>query len=310
MELGHNWRVLTPAPRDGIVIVVGSINMDLVFAGLADLPIPGQTVSARNFQTLPGGKGANQASAAAAVGARVQLIAAAGIDSLGDAALVDLAARGVGLQHVKRVQEPTGVAAVLIENSGENIVIIAAGANATVAPSSVTAAETLELHNVVVLACLEIPVDTVLAWARVSRERGWTFILNPAPAQSLPVELLELVDVITPNETELAPLGTAAELLARGIRAVIVTLGEDGARLHTASGEHHQAAFACVPVDTTGAGDAFNGALAAAIAEGQSIQHAVEFAAAVGARATEALGARNALPTRADAVALLEAQRP
>ena len=301
--------MLTPAPQDGTVIVVGSINMDLVFAGLPVLPTPGQTLSARNFETLPGGKGANQASAAAAVGADVQLIGAAGTDSLGDAALADLAARGVGLAHVKRVLEPTGVAAVLIDNSGENIVIIAAGANATVEQSSVTAAETVASRNVVVLACLEVPVDTVLAWARVSRERGWTFILNPAPAQTLPVELLELVDVITPNETELAPLGSAAELLARGIRAVIVTLGGDGARLHTTSGEHHQAAFPCVPVDTTGAGDAFNGALAAAIAEGQSMENAVEFAAAVGALATEKVGARNALATRAEAVALLEAQQ-
>ena len=290
----------TPAP--GLVIVVGSVNMDLVFTGLTALPRAGQTVSAAGYETLPGGKGANQASAAAAAGARVELVARVGSDSLGDAALSDLGSRGIGLTGTSRVDGPTGVAGVLIDEAGENVVIVAPGANAQLGPDSVA---DVEASRVVVLACLEIPLPTVLAWARTSRERGWTFILNPAPARELPAELLALVDVITPNQTELQALGDAGQLVAHGIGAVVVTLGAEGAQLHTASGTVHQPAYPVDVVDTTGAGDAFNGALAAALAEGQALADAVAFAAASGALATRRVGARAALASRDELLALL-----
>lgn len=290
----------TPAP--GLVIVVGSVNMDLVFTGLQSLPRAGQTVSATGFETLPGGKGANQASAAAAAGARVELVARVGSDSLGDAALSDLQARGIGLAGTSRVDGPTGVAGVLIDEAGENVVIVAPGANAALGPDS---AAGIDEHRAVVLACLEIPLPTVLAWARLARERGWTFVLNPAPARPLPPELLQLVDVITPNQTELAALGNPQKLLEQGIGAVVVTLGAEGARLHTASGTVHQPAYPVHVVDTTGAGDAFNGALAAALAEGQALLDAVAFAAASGALATRRVGARSALASRDELLALL-----
>lgn len=295
---------MNPQPA---VIVVGSVNMDLVFTGLAALPQPGETVPASAYRTLPGGKGANQASAAAGLGADVHLVACVGDDDLGDAALADLAARGVGLGHVGRTEGATGVAGVLIDRSGENVVIVAPGANAALGPDSVAAADPFTGREVVVVACLEVPIETVLAWARVAREHGWTFILNPAPARELPNELLDLTDIVTPNATELASLATAADLVARGIRAVVVTRGGEGVDVTTADGTEHVPPFAVDVVDTTGAGDAFNGALAAALAEGQELRDAVAFAAAAGALATRRVGARDALPSREEVLALRSA---
>jgi len=283
------------------VIVVGSVNMDLVFTGLSALPLPGETISGRDFVVMPGGKGANQASAAATLGAKVQFVAAVGTDAFGIQAADDLATRGVALDHLKRVDAATGVAAVLIDDSGENSIIIAPGANAHVAASDARAiAETMD-GAAVVLACLEVPLETVLEWSRIATERAWTFILNPAPARELPAELLANTTILTPNETELAVLGTVDDLHTAGVDTVIVTRGGDGASLFAkGQPEHHQPAFFVDPVDTTGAGDAFNGALATAIARGETVAQALEFAAAVGALATRAVGARAALPTLAD----------
>jgi len=287
------------------VIVVGSVNMDLVFTGLTALPLPGETISGREFAVLPGGKGANQASAAATLGANVQFVAAVGTDAFGTEAIDDLTTRGVGLDHLKRVDGATGVAAVLIDDSGENSIIIAPGANASVAASDAQAIADSVDGAAVVLACLEVPIATVLEWSRIAAARGWTFILNPAPAQPLPAELLANTTILTPNETELAVLGTVESLHNAGVDTVVLTRGGDGASLYTAGQpEHHQPAFAVIPVDTTGAGDAFNGALATSIAEGNDVRAALAFAAAVGALATGAVGARAALPTRDEALAL------
>lgn len=292
------------------VIVVGSINMDLVFTGIPSLPRPGQTVTSAGFEVHPGGKGANQASAAAALGADVRLIAAVGTDDFAEQALADLDSRGVNLDAVSRVDGPTGVAAVLLEGSGENIVIVTPGANGALSGAT-TAASSADAATVV-LACLEVPVPAVLAWAREAARRGWPFVLNPAPApaEPLPTELLALTTVITPNETELESLGGVDALLAAGVGNVVVTRGAHGAEIfqgviRAAGGEGasrgiHQPAFAVEPVDTTGAGDAFNGALATALAEGSSLADAVEIAAATGAIATLGLGARSSLPSRAE----------
>jgi ribokinase len=291
------------------VIVVGSVNMDLLFTGLAAFPKPGQTVTSETFRIVPGGKGANQAAAAARLGGDVRFVAAIGTDELGDQAWAALDAEGVNLDSVARVEAPTGVAAVVIDTSGENSIIINPGANALVsgADAAVTAAP-FAGTPAVVLACLEVPVDTVTAWARVARSEGWTFILNPAPApaEALPAELLALVDILTPNDTELEALGSIESLQAAGVGTVIVTRGGDGADL-VAPGEaqHHQDAFPARPVDTTGAGDSFNGALAVALAEGQTVRDALRFAAATGALSTRAIGARDGLPTRAEVNDLL-----
>jgi ribokinase len=297
-------------PEKSPVIVVGSVNMDLLFTGLAAIPKPGQTVSAESFRIVPGGKGANQAAAAATLGADVRFVASVGTDDLGDQALAALDAAGVGLEHVTRVDEPTGVAAVVVDRAGENSIIINPGANALLhARDAAATAAAIGSPSAVVLACLEVPLETVTEWARIARANGWAFILNPAPApaEPLPAELLSLVTVITPNDSELEALGdgTAEALLAAGVGTVIVTRGGEGADLHEGGSSEHQDAFPADPVDTTGAGDAFNGALATALAEGQSLRDALRFAGATGALSTRAFGARDGLPTRAEVDALL-----
>lgn len=284
-------------PVSAPVIVVGSINMDLVFTEVERIPEPGETVSGGAFQVLPGGKGANQASAAARLGARSVFVARIGTDDFGDRALDDLAASGVELGLIERVQGSTGVAAVVIDRTHENAIIIAPGANAELGPESVSSAPDDE--DAVVLACLEVPLPTVHAWAKLARERGWRFVLNPAPAQALSDELLSLVTVLTPNQHELEVMGRSPEdLLAAGVGAVVVTLGGDGAELHrTDQPVAKQAAYSVDVLDTTGAGDAFNGALAVALAEGRPLEAALARGAAAGALATRKVGARTSQPT-------------
>jgi ribokinase len=280
------------------VIVVGSVNMDLVFTGLDHIPAPGETVRSGSFAIMPGGKGANQASASARLGMPTTLVARVGSDDLGTQALADLTASGVDVSLVERVDAATGVAGVLIDRTSENVVIVASGANALL--SAETAGAAPQLDHAVVLACLEIPMETVIAWARLAHDRGWPFVLNPAPAQPLPDELLPMISVLTPNETELQQIGrTTDELLDAGIGAVVVTLGAEGAAIHRADrATSTQPTFPVHPVDTTGAGDAFNGALAASLAEGHSLEAAVARGCAAGALATQAVGARASQPTR------------
>ena len=291
------------------VIVVGSVNMDLLFTGLAAIPKPGQTVTSETFRIVPGGKGANQAAAAARLGADVKFVASVGTDQLGDEAWAALESAGVSLEHVTRVDEPTGVAAVVVDRAGENSIIINPGANAMVRGADAAAiAERYAGSPAVVLACLEVPIETVTAWARIAKSNDWTFILNPAPvpAEALPAELLALVTIITPNDTELDQLGSIADLHVAGIPTVLVTRGGDGADLdRVGEAPHHQDVFPTTPVDTTGAGDSFNGALAAALAEGQPLTEALRFAAATGSLSTRAVGARDGLPSRAEVDALL-----
>jgi len=329
-RLRHN-REMSERASQPTVIVVGSVNMDLIFTGLPALPKPGQTVASNLFQIMPGGKGANQASAAARLGAQVEFVSAIGTDDLGDQAYADLEESGITLDHVARVDVSTGVAAVLIEDSGENVVIVVPGANATLRPEDAEpiaagiaagiAAERAAGHEsiagspVVVLACLEVPVEVVTAWSVAATHRGWTFILNPAPAPAnpLPAELLANTTIITPNETELSALGdgTVQFLHDAGVGTVIVTRGGDGADLHAPAAESfHQPAFPANPVDTTGAGDAFNGALAFAIAAGHDIREAVSIAAAAGALSTQKVGARDALPTPEEVAELRRPSAP
>ncbi len=285
--------VRMPAP----VIVVGSVNMDLVFTDVERIPEPGETVRGGRFQVLPGGKGANQVSAAARLGAHAMLVGRIGTDDFGDRAMNDLEANGVDVGLVARVKSSTGVAAVVIDRQHENAIIIAAGANAELGPGSAAMAPVVD--EAVVLACLEIPLDTVLAWAQMARDRGWPFVLNPAPAQALPDELLALVTVLTPNQHELEVMGRSVdELLGAGVDAVIVTLGAEGAELHRR--DHpvlKQRAFTVDVLDTTGAGDAFNGALAVALAEGRDLDEALARGCAAGALTTRQVGARTSQPT-------------
>ena len=284
------------------VIVIGSVNVDLVAVG-GRMPRPGETVSMERFAEVQGGKGGNQASAAAALGARVHFIGAVGSDHWGSAARDDLSGRGIDVSGLATIEGATGVAIILVDDSGENSIAIVPGANAGVSPAAVEAAlAAIDAEDAVVVACLEIPLESVQAAARVAASRGWRFVLNPAPAPSdgLPADLVAAASVITPNETEVEALGGVSVLLVAGAGAVVVTRGGDGTELHLRGTEvvRLDASRASV-VDTTGAGDAFTAALAVGLANGRDLTDAVRWASAAGAIATEGFGARGSLATAA-----------
>jgi ribokinase len=282
------------------VIVVGSVNIDLVAAG-GRLPRPGETVSMTRFVEAQGGKGGNQASAAAALGARVHFVGAVGRDHGGDAARADLAGRGIDVSALATVDEPTGVAIILVDDSGENSIAIVPGANAAVSAAAVEVAiGAIDSDDAVLVVCLEVPLDAVVAAAQAAVARGWRVVLNPAPAIELPAELIAAATVITPNETEVEVLGGVDALLAAGAGAVVVTRGSGGTDVHTDddTAVHVEPSHADV-IDTTGAGDAFTAALAVGLANGRQLRDAVAWASAAGAIATEGLGARGSLPTAA-----------
>jgi ribokinase len=283
-----------------VVVVVGSVNADLVVR-LPRLPVPGETILDGTFHRGGGGKGANQASAAARLGARTLLVGRIGPDDMGREARRELETAGVDVTFVAEGSQPTGVALVLVDAAGENLIGVASGANMQVTASQVSeAVGSVAGGPAVVLAGLEVPGEAVLAAARAARERGFPFVLNPAPAGPVPAELVALCDVLTPNRTEIGGLGfdSPQELLEAGAGAVIVTLGSDGVEVHRQGRPMAVVpAFPVEAVDTTGAGDAFSGALAWALAGGESLDDAVELACAAAALSTTGLGARTAQPT-------------
>jgi ribokinase len=281
------------------VVVVGSVNVDLIVR-VPRLPLRGETVIGGTFSRAPGGKGANAAAAAARLGARTWFVGLVGGDDFGREARRDLESAGVVVSGLAEADEPTGVAAILVDDAAENVIAVASGANAAVTSEHVRAAVNgVDAERAVVLTNLEIPERAVSAAARAAAGRGWPFVLNPAPARRLPAEVIAASDVVVPNETEAASLGGVGELLSSGARAVVVTRGPAGADLHrTGRDIHHQDAFAIDAVDTTGAGDAFFAALAVAVSEGRDLEDAVRNAAAAGALASRAVGARASLPTR------------
>jgi ribokinase len=289
------------------VVVVGSINVDLV-TRVPRLPEPGETVIGGTFHKTHGGKGANQAVAAARLGASTLIVGAVGGDEFGREARAVLAREGVDVSWLGTSDLPTGVAQILVGETGENLIAVASGANGDVSAERVTEALRAALApGAVVLASLEVPVEAVEAAAAVARERGCRLILNPAPARDLPAELLSSCDLLTPNEIEARVLGLSQPeaLWERGVSAVVVTRGSAGADLlRPGARVHHQAAFPVEVVDTTGAGDAFSATLAWALAGGRSLEEAVALAAAGGALATRAMGARAGFGAREEVEAL------
>jgi ribokinase len=281
----------------GVVCVVGSANLDLV-ASATRLPAPGETVLGTHFAEHAGGKGLNQAVAATRAGARTTLVGAVGDDDAGRFLLTQLDAAGVDTRSVARSTRPTGRAMIFVDERGENSIVVVPGANDDVAVDSLPAAHVL-------LAQLEVPIATVGAALRLAREAGMATVLNPAPAASLGGDVLALVDVLVPNEHELAGLGAADALVAAGVGAVVTTLGAAGVRVVTHDQEWHVAPFAVQPVDTTGAGDAFCGALAARLAAGDALDAAVRVGAAAGALATTRYGAVPSMPSAAEIEALM-----
>jgi ribokinase len=291
------------------LVVLGAVNVDLVVRGAA-LPRAGETVVGGVYGRHQGGKGGNQAVAAArallggpAEGS-VVFVGAVGDDDLGREALAALSAEGIDLGSTRVVDGvATGVALIVVDDTGENQIAVAPGANARFRPSDVDAALTNLEAGSIVLASLEIPIDTVRRAAERCRALGATFVLNPAPTVFGAADLLPFASVVTPNEGELAALAGAAAgagALARrhpGLR-VIVTRGTEGATLTDERGERSFPASTVGVTDTTGAGDAFNGALAAAILEGRPIEEAVARAVGAAGRSVTQSGAREGMPTR------------
>jgi ribokinase len=299
------------------VVVIGSINADLVVR-VDRRPAPGETVMGSDLETCPGGKGANQAVAAARLGADVAVLGRVGADKHGEFLTETLGREGVGLGHVFITPGPSGVALITVGPEGDNSVIVSPGANRHLSPADVAHARDLLTTARVMSLQLEIPMSTVLAAVRVATETGTRVVLNLSPPRPVPGELLRACDPLVVNEHEAAFLLGAAEagdrprpdvdtaagqaraLLALGPRSVVITLGPDGAVV--ARG----AEVAAVPsprvevVDTTGAGDAFTGALCLRLAAGEDLVAAARFAARVGAAAVRSAGAQSSYPRPAD----------
>ena len=309
------------------ILVVGSLNADLVVR-TPHFPQPGETISGEDLQVIPGGKGANQAVAAARLGTRVSMLGRVGKDSFGDFLLDNLKSNTVDSRFVQRDDASTGTAIIMVDANGQNSIVLSAGANGKVSPADVESASFL--HHDLLLLQLEIPLSTVLAAARRAREQHSRVILNPAPAPAaqLPDELIGLADFLIPNETELSRLsgmdvndiasaeGAARALLQRGAKNVIVTLGSRGALIVTNTQVKHVDTFKVDVVDTTAAGDAFIGGFATKLVESGSaqakpqdkalaLQNAVRYACACGALAATKFGAQPSLPTKEEVEKLL-----
>lgn len=301
------------------VVVFGSINMDLVVR-TPRLPAPGETISGETFFTAPGGKGANQAVASARLGVETHLIGRVGGDVFGSALLDNLRQNGVDLEGVTLDStQPSGVALIAVDASGQNSIIIVPGANGRVGPEDVARLEAKLDRARILLLQLEVPMEAVRAAARAARERGLTVVLDPAPAQPLPADLYTLIDILTPNEieaeiltglsmqTEADIIRAADSLVERGAKLAVIKLGGRGAYVRPAEAGSGRflAPFEVRAVDTVAAGDAFNGALAAALAEGRSLDEALRQAMAAGALSTTRPGAQPSLPTRDEVQAML-----
>ncbi|MGO8837502.1 MAG: ribokinase [Limisphaerales bacterium] len=294
------------------IVVVGSSNTDMIIK-LARIPRPGETVLGGEFFSAAGGKGANQAVGAARAGGKVTFVARVGSDIFGDQAVAGFRKDGINVDCVFRDRAaPSGVALIFVAKDGENSIAVAGGANARLMPADVKRAAHAIRSAAVLVAQLETPLETVRAAAGIAAKAGVRFILNPAPARTLPDTLLKLVSILTPNETEAEILtginvtntATAAKaadrLLARGVKTVILTFGSRGAFLADASGKQLVPGFKVKAVDTTAAGDIFNGALAVALAEEKTLPAAVRFANAAAAISVTRWGAQPSAPTRAE----------
>jgi ribokinase len=302
------------------VIVFGSINMDLV-VNTPHLPKPGETLTGHSFFTAPGGKGANQAVAAARLGAETAMVGRVGKDAFAAPLLANLQENRVDVTQVQTdANTGTGVAFIAVADSGENNIIIVPGANGRVDESDVALLAGLIEPKDILLLQLEIPLAVVISAAQVAAEKEAMVILDPAPARSLPEELFALIDIITPNETEVSFLtgiavsdrGTVAAAVARlhqqGCRQVLLKTGSTGATWSAGESMTHLPAFQVEVVDTVAAGDACNGALAAGLCAGLPMMEALRWGIAAGALATTKRGAQDAMPDRKALVDLISSQ--
>ena len=297
------------------IVVVGSANADMTIRS-EKIPGPGETVVGGVFATAPGGKGANQAVAAARAGGDVVFVASLGADSIGDEALAGYKREGIDVSYVKRDPEnATGVALILVDARGQNLISVASGANFTLSPADVDAASDAIRSADVVVAQLETPLETIEHAAKMAHDAGVPFILDPAPApkEPLPASLLQYVSVVKPNEHEAAALvgvpvedeesafKAAEKLLETGVKIAVVTLGEKGVVILSQDGSRlFVEARRVLAVDATAAGDAWTGAFAVALAEGKTTKEAAEFATKAAAISVTRPGAQPSLATRSE----------
>jgi ribokinase len=293
-------------------VVIGSSNTDLVIR-VPRLPRPGETLLGGTFLSAAGGKGANQAVGAARAGGQVALIARLGHDNFGDQAIAGLRRDGVDVSCVFRDKHAaSGAAMIFVARDGENSIAVAGGANARLSPADVKRATGLIRSGALLVAQLETPLATVMAAALMAVKAGLQVVLNPAPARPLPNRLLGLISILTPNETEAERLTgikvtddasaarVCAKLRARGVGTVILTMGARGAFLATAGGHERVSGFKVKAIDSTAAGDIFNGALSVALTERKPLREAVRFANAAAALSVTRLGAQPSAPTRVE----------
>lgn len=276
------------------VVVVGSLNLDLV-ATMERLPLPGETVSGTSYAEHPGGKGLNQAVAAARAGATVALVGSVGDDDAGKHLRQIVIDEGIDDTWLATAANtPTGRALITVDQHAENSIVVVPGANAAVQIDS----RSLPTGSVM-LGQLEIPIDQLTTAFKHARRMGMTTILNPAPVLTGLGDLIAVCDLIIPNEHEAELLGGASALRAAGVETVVVTRGAAGVDAIDSVGNFHHGAYSVTPIDTTGAGDSFCGALATELSRGVEVREALHFAAAAGALATTSAGAVPSIPTRA-----------
>ena len=304
------------------IVVIGSLNMDLVVKA-PRLPRPGETLVGYTFQTVPGGKGANQAVAAARLGTRVAMVGRVGEDAFGPRLLAGLADHGVDTSHVQRDHEaPTGTAMIIVDQAGENAIVVVPGANGRVTPSDVDAAEALLSQAHLLILQFEIPLPTVEYAMDVAARHRLKVILNPAPARPVPAEFLRKADVLVLNEIEaqvmtgvsVVDVNSAAAarraLQQKTAQVTVVTVGERGAFLATEQEAMHIPAPRVEVVDTTAAGDAFVSGLAVSLLTGALLREAVRYATCAGTLAVTKFGAQTSLPSAAEVQAFMASHQP
>ena len=287
------------------IVVVGSSNTDMTIKANR-LPAPGETILGGSFQMGPGGKGANQAVAAARLGGDVTFICKVGRDMFGDNAIKGYEADGIDTTHILRSDKPSGVALILVDGSGENVIGVAPGANCDLTPDDIESVrDVIESADYVILQ-LEIPVESTLAAARIAHGAGACVILNPAPATVLPEELFHYVSIITPNQTEMSLLtgidddvpAMVAKLSSMGVDTVVMTRGSKGCALYGNGATEMIPALKVNAIDATAAGDTFCGALCVGLSEGLSLKDAALFATKASSITVQRMGAQKSIPYR------------